>query len=97
MVEWVLDTQYRHLHHRAPEAEASIVVYGSAESILTPLMVEVERRYAKLKVFSLPSMGEQGVRRHIELGVRGDPAEVALAIETLKQGVVAVGATFEPA
>jgi molybdopterin-biosynthesis enzyme MoeA-like protein len=97
MVEWVLDTRYRHLHHQVPEAEAAIVVYGSAESTLTPLMLEVERRFGKLKVFSLPHMGEDGSRRHIELGVRGDPAEVAAAIEVLKAGVAATGATFEPA
>jgi molybdopterin-biosynthesis enzyme MoeA-like protein len=97
MVEWLLDGRYRHLHHREAEADASIIVYGSAESTLTPLMQEVERRFRRLKVYSLPHMGEDGSRRHIELGVRGDPQEVAQAIEVLKQGVVATGATFEPA
>jgi molybdopterin-biosynthesis enzyme MoeA-like protein len=95
MVEWVLDRRYAHLHHLVPEAEAAIVVYGSAESLLTPLMVEVEATFRRLKVFSLPHMGEDGSRRHIELGVRGDPAEVARAIEMLKAGVAATGATFE--
>ena len=95
MVEWVLDTRYRHLHHSVPEADASIVVYGSAESTLIPLMLEVEKRFRRLKTFSLPHMGEDGTRRHIELGVRGDPAEVGQAIEALKHGVVATGATFE--
>jgi len=95
MVEWVLDQRYRHLHHQLPEADASIIVYGSAESILTPLMLEVETRFRRLKVFSLPHMGEDGTRRHIELGVRGDPEEVATAIEALKQGVLNTGATFE--
>jgi hypothetical protein len=42
-------------------------------------------------------MGEDGTRRHIELGVRGDPEEVAAAIEVLKKGVTATGATIEPA
>jgi molybdopterin-biosynthesis enzyme MoeA-like protein len=97
MVEWVLDSRYRHLHHGAPEADASIVVYGSAESLLIPLMLEVEKRFTRLKTFSLPHMGEDDTRRHIELGVRGDPEEVAAALEVLKQGVAATGATFEPA
>lgn len=96
MVEWVLDHRYADLHHREPEAEAAIVVYGSAESLLTPLMIEVEARYPRLKVFSLPHIGEEGGRRHIELGVRGEPGEVAQAIEALKAGVAASGATFEP-
>jgi molybdopterin-biosynthesis enzyme MoeA-like protein len=95
MVEWVLDTRYPHLHHQRPEGEASLVVYGSAESTLTPLMLEVEARYRGLKVYSLPHMGEAGARRHIELGVRGAPDEVALAIEDLRRGVLAVGGTFE--
>ena len=95
MAEWVLDTQYKHLHHGVLEADASIVVYGSAESLLIPLMLETEKRFKKLKTFSLPHMGEDGTRRHIELGVRGDPEEVAQAIEALKQGVVGMGATFE--
>jgi molybdopterin-biosynthesis enzyme MoeA-like protein len=96
MVEWVLDNRYRHLHHAVPEADASIVVYGSAESLLIPLMLEVEKRFRRLKTFSLPHLGEDGTRRHIELGVRGEPSEVAAAIQILKQGVVATGATFEP-
>lgn len=97
MVEHVLDARYGHLHHRTPEAEAAIVVFGSAESTLTPLMEAVEVRYRGLKVFSLPHVGEEGARRHIELGVRGAPTEVAEAIEALKRGVVEAGATFEPA
>jgi len=96
MVEWVLDQGYAHLFHRTPEAEASVIVYDLAESIIvTPLMIEVEQRYPGLKSFSLPSMGEAGVRRHIELGVRGVPEEVTPAIEQMKLGVVALGGRWE--
>ncbi len=97
MVEWVLDTHYRPLFHRVPETEASIMVYGLAESTITPLMLEIESTFRKLKSFSLPSMGEAGVRRHIELGVRGTPEEVAPAIERMKEGVAALGGRWEPA
>jgi len=58
-------------------------------------MEAVEARFAGLKVFSLPSMGEQGVRRHIELGVRGDPAGIAEAMAMLKEGVAATGGRWE--
>ena len=95
MVEWVLDQGYAHLFHRTPEAEASVIVYDLAESIVTPLMIEVEQRYRGLKSFSLPSMGEAGVRRHIELGVRGVPEEVTPAIEQMKLGVVVLGGRWE--
>ena len=95
MVEWVLDTRYAQLFHRRPETEASIMVYDSAESTLTPLMEAVEAKYRGLKVFSLPSIGEGGRRRHIELGVRGAPEEVVPALEELKRGVTEVGGTWE--
>jgi molybdopterin-biosynthesis enzyme MoeA-like protein len=97
MVEWVLDTHYRLLFHRVPETEASIMVYELAESTITPLMLEVESKFRRLKSFSLPSMGEAGMRRHIELGVRGAPEEVAPAIERMKEGVTALGGRWEPA
>ena len=95
MVEWVLDNRYAYLHHQVPEGEASIVVYGAAESTLVPVMLDVEARFRKLKVFSLPHMGEDGTRRHIELGVRGDPEELAQAIAVLKDGVATVGGTSD--
>ena len=65
MVEWVLDHRYAHLFNLHAEAEASIMVYDSAESTLTPLMETLEANYPGLKVFSLPSVGEEGRRRHI--------------------------------
>jgi molybdopterin-biosynthesis enzyme MoeA-like protein len=96
MVEWVLDTYYPSLFHRVPESEESIMVYDLAESTITPLMLEIESRFLGLKSFSLPSMGENGVRRHIELGVRGVPDEVAPAIERMKEGIAALGGRWEP-
>ena len=95
MVEWVLDQRYASLFHLQPETEASIVVYDSAESTLTPLMEAVEAKYRGLKVFSLPSVGEGGRRRHIELGVRGAPDEVIAAMEELRRGVTELGGTWE--
>lgn len=96
MIEWVLDEKYRQLFDRVPEAEDSVIVYDSAESTLTPLMLELQSRYTGLKAFSLPSMGHGGQRRHIELGVRGDPGQVAPAMVDLKRGVEAVGGRWEP-
>jgi molybdopterin-biosynthesis enzyme MoeA-like protein len=92
----VLDAYYQDLFHRVPESEAAIVVYELAESTITPLMLEVEAKFRRLKSFSLPSMGEAGVRRHIELGVRGAPEEVSSAIERMKEGVTALGGRWEP-
>src|SRR6185503_10598749 len=95
MIEWVLDTRYRHLFDRDRWAEASIVVYGTGESTLIPAMESVEKAFDKLRAFSLPSMGPGATRRHVELGVRGDPAQVALAIEEMRCQVRAAGFAFD--
>jgi molybdopterin-biosynthesis enzyme MoeA-like protein len=94
MAEWVLDEKYRHLVDRDRWAEGSIFVYEAGESQLVPQMQEVGARYPGVKVFSLPSMGEDGSRRHVELGVRGDPAQAGEALELLKAGVKAAGFPF---
>ncbi len=97
MAEWVLDTKYRHLLDRDRWAEGSIFVYEAGESQLVPQMQEVGARFPGVKVFSLPSMGEDGSRRHVELGVRGDPAQAGEALELLKAGVTAAGFPFSDA
>ena len=95
MMEWVLDNRYPHLFNRVAEGEASVMVYDSAESTLTPLMLAIESEFSGLKVFSLPSMGEGGVRRHIELGVRGTPAQIEPAMARIKTEVVDLGGRWE--
>jgi len=95
MVEWVLDEKYRQLFDSQRWGEASILVYGLPESSISPLMEEVNAAFPGLKTFSLPSMGEGGVRRHIELGVRGAPELVAPAMERLRSGVTTLGGTAD--
>jgi molybdopterin-biosynthesis enzyme MoeA-like protein len=79
MIEWVLDTHYADLFNREPRAEHGVLVYEAAESALTPLMVALEAQYPRIKVFSLPSVGDANTRRHIELGVKGEPGQAAAA------------------
>src|SRR3990172_1247502 len=95
MVEWVLDERYAHLFNTCADAEASVIVYDLFESMITPLMTDVEARFLGVKTFSLPSIGDDGKRRHIELGVRGAPDPVAAAIAELKTGVTALGGTWD--
>jgi molybdopterin-biosynthesis enzyme MoeA-like protein len=83
MIEWVLETHYSHLFNREARAEQALLVYGTAESTLTPLMEALEAQFASIKVFSLPSVGDAQTRRHIELGVKGDPAQTAAAFELM--------------
>ena len=87
MVEWVLDTRYRDRFDSQKWGEASILVFEAGESQLIPAMKAVEAAFPAIKVFSLPSMGQDGSRIHVELGVRGSPAEVGPAMDLLKRSV----------
>jgi molybdopterin-biosynthesis enzyme MoeA-like protein len=84
MVEWVLDTKYEEQFNRDKWAENSILVFEAGESQLIPAMQAVEAGFKGIKVFSLPSMGKDGGRIHVELGVRGEPAQVEPAMERLR-------------
>jgi len=95
MIEWVLEQKYRHLFDTQRWGEASLIVYDLAESTISPLMEEVNAQFPGLKAFSLPSMGEGGTRRHIELGVRGAPALVGPAMDRLRTGVAQLGGRLD--
>ncbi len=95
MMEWVLDTRYRELFDSEKWEEASILVYEAGESQLIPAMQAVEAGFKGIKVFSLPSMGADGSRIHVELGVRGDPAQVSAAMEALRRAVREAGFPFK--
>jgi len=95
MVEWVLDTKYAKLFNQDRWSEASILVYEAGESQLIPAMKTVEEGFKRIKVFSLPSMGQDGSRIHVELGVRGDPAQVEPAMDTLRRLVRDAGFPYK--
>ena len=95
MVEWVLETRYRERFDSQRWTEASMLVFQAGESQLIPAMQVVEREFKGVKVFSLPSMGADGSRIHVELGVRGDPAQVGAAMERLRREVGAAGFPYK--
>ena len=88
MLAWVLDTHYRKLFDPGRIGERSIIVTGCGESQLIDLMNQCLTRYPRCKVFSLPRMQPE---RHVELGVRGDAAQVVTAIRDLQEGVSGMG------
>lgn len=91
MVEWVLDTRYRHLFSDAPVVERLIHVTGKPESELIPLLESVLGEVPGIRLASLPSTGD---RRHIELGVKGPPQAVEAATRRLAAGLRALGAQW---
>jgi len=96
MIEWVLDTHYRALFRQAAWLEKSVIVFGAMEATLTPLMEEIERQHAGVKVFSLPSVDHPLHGRHIELGVKGSPEPVARAYQSLLAGLGNFGVKLGP-
>ena len=87
MIEWVLDHRCGHMHRRRAWVEKSVIVMGSMEATLTPLMQEIEARFAGIRVFSLPSVDDPRWGRHIELGVKGEGPRVDAAYAALLAGL----------
>lgn len=95
MIEAVLDEQYQIWQRPGAWLERSVVVMGAMEAALTPLMEGLERDHA-VKVFSLPSVDHPQFGRHIELGVKGDPAAVGVAFVRLLEALRQQGARLGP-
>jgi molybdopterin-biosynthesis enzyme MoeA-like protein len=97
MIEALLDARYRSLHGQGASRERSVVVFGSMEATLTPLMERIEAAHAGIRVFSLPCV-DAGHRhgRHIELGVKGPPLQVDPAFAELRHGLEAMQLELGP-
>jgi len=98
MIEWVLDHRYRHLHGGGRAHERSVIVFGTMEATLTPLMERVEADFPGVRVFSLPSVDHPQWGRHIELGVKGAAGggDPQAAFDALRAGLEQVGARLGP-
>ena len=96
MIAWVLDTHCAHLHRATGVREKSVIVLGGLEAALTPLMLEIEAKFAAVKVFSLPSVDHPQWGRHIELGVKGDAARIDAAFASLVHGLNQLGVKLGP-
>jgi len=96
MIENTLDQSYSHLFRRGAYVEKSVIVFGSMEAMLTPLMEQIESEHAGVKVFSLPSVDHPEYGRHIDLGVKGEPAQVEPAYRLLLDGLGRLGVKLGP-
>ncbi len=99
MLEGILDQEYSNYFRRGENAEKALLVFDTAESTLTPLMEKVEAEFAPVRVFSLPSVGDDSIqgprsRRHIELGVKGPSVDLDAAYAALRGGVETLGAEY---
>lgn len=96
MIEWSLDTHCSPWFQQGAWVEQSVIVFGAMEASLTPLMEQLERDHAGVKVFSLPSVDHPQYGRHIELGVKGSPEAVRPAYADLLAGLGSFGARLGP-
>ena len=96
MIAWVLDNLYPHLFHQKPHSEQSVLVFGTAESKVVPLMEEIESTWPQVKAFSLPSVGDAHTPQHIELGVKGDPVQTAAAFARMCAALGELGSEYRP-
>ena len=87
MISAVLDQKYDQYFRKSAHVEKSVIVFGSMEAMLTPLMLELEKNHAGIKVFSLPSVDHPTYGRHIELGVKGSPEDVEIAYSAMLAGL----------
>jgi molybdopterin-biosynthesis enzyme MoeA-like protein len=94
MIESVLDGRYANLCGKQRPSERSVIVFGSMEASLTPLMEHIESAFRGVNVFSLPSVDHPTLGRHIELGVKGRPPAVDVAYEELLAGLRSLGAAL---
>lgn len=85
MLEWVLDRYYSTYFNREPDVDRAILLTGDGayESALLDLMERIVANYPDLRLFSLPSLTEEGIRRHLELGVAGPAARVEQALQEI--------------
>jgi molybdopterin-biosynthesis enzyme MoeA-like protein len=97
MIEATLDAEYPALFDADRVAERSMVVFDTAESLITPIMEMVEAKFPGVRAFSLPSLGDgqdgRTRRRHIELGVKAAVGlDIDAAFDAMRRGVQAIGA-----
>ncbi len=96
MIEWALDTFYGDLFRPLDGTiEKAFLLTGPTayESALLDLMDRIVKYYPSLRLFSLPSLvGKE--RRHLELGVEGEPELVDRAMEEIRVEVEKRGITW---
>ena len=96
MVEWVLDQRLAHLHHKVDYIERSVIAWEALEGKLIDLMEAITADFPDVTLFSLPSVGGDGVPRHIELGMKGPAASVEAAMARITDELTRRGYAWEP-
>ena len=95
MVEWVLDTRFAHLQHQEDYVEQAITVWDAYEGKLIHLMEAITSDFPDATLFSLPTIAGEGVRRSVELGMKGPLERVSAAMARIKLEIEALGYAWQ--
>ena len=103
MAEWVLDTYYADRFNQTERGSRSVYVFDQPESRITPIMEHLERTYAGIRSYSLPTVGRTDsdgryIPPHIEFGIKAEGEACRLldaAWADALQGLQAIGATLK--
>lgn len=83
MMAWALETDPALAAPAAGWREHSIIVMDTPESVLTPLLEQLQRTHPGIRIFSLPSVDHPDYGPHIDLGVKGPPEAAEAAFGDL--------------
>ena len=103
MAEWVLETYYADRFNQTERGSRSVYVFDQPESRITPIMEHLERTYAGVRSYSLPTVGRTDsdgryIPPHIEFGIKAEGEACRLldaAWADALQGLQAIGATLK--
>ena len=103
MAEWVLETYYADRFNQTERGSRSVYVFDQPESRITPIMEHLERTYAGIRSYSLPTVGRTDsdgryIPPHIEFGIKAEGEACRLldaAWADALQGLQAIGATLK--
>ncbi|MFC7684131.1 competence/damage-inducible protein A [Neisseria sp. GCM10028920] len=103
MAEWVLETYYADRFNQTERGSRGVYVFDQPESRITPIMEHLERTYAGIRSYSLPTVGRTDsdgryTPPHIEFGIKAEGEACRLldaAWEDALQGLQAIGATLK--
>lgn len=96
MIEWTLETRYKHLQSLKPPTVRSIIVYSVPESRITAALEYIETKWDEVKTFSLPTVARDGKPPFIDVGVKGYSPFVDEAFDYLRGAILRVGGHFHP-
>ena len=97
MVEWLRDTHYAHLHHRADHVELAVNIQGANEGQFIELMQRILDDWPGINVFSLPTIPAPGEPYSLELGVKGSKAAAHAALALIETELRQRGLSYQPA